>query len=67
MSLEIEACAKWLFSFYVFAGFVLFVQKEISDTTTQLLDGSLRLLMQLLVQWKNIISSTQSKVDMKQG
>lgn len=30
----------------------MFIQKEISDVTNQLLDSSLRLLMQLLVQWK---------------
>ncbi|XP_078324716.1 protein furry-like isoform X6 [Crassostrea virginica] len=36
----------------VIRGFVVFIQKEISDVTNQLLDSSLRLLMQLLVQWK---------------
>ncbi|XP_048776244.2 protein furry homolog-like isoform X2 [Ostrea edulis] len=36
----------------VIRGFVMFIQKEISDVTNQLLDSSLRLLMQLLVQWK---------------
>lgn len=40
-----------------FAGFVVFIQKEISDVTNQLLDSSLRLLMQLLVQWKTSMNT----------
>lgn len=44
-----------------FAGFVVFIQKEISDVTNQLLDSSLRLLMQLLVQWKTSMN-TNTKV-----
>jgi hypothetical protein len=35
----------------------MFIQKEISDVTNQLLDSSLRLLMQLLVQWKTSMNS----------
>lgn len=45
----------------IFAGFVVFIQKEISDVTNQLLDSSLRLLMQLLVQWKTSMN-TNTKV-----
>ncbi|XP_021378295.1 protein furry-like isoform X2 [Mizuhopecten yessoensis] len=45
---------------HVVKGFVQFVQRDISDTNTQLLDGALRLLMQLLVQWKtNIVTAQQ--------
>lgn len=41
----------------VIRGFVVFIQKEISDVTNQLLDSSLRLLMQLLVQWKTSMNT----------
>ncbi|XP_070197468.1 protein furry-like isoform X3 [Littorina saxatilis] len=42
---------------HVIHGFVQFIQKDISDSRTQLLDQSLRLLMQLLVQWKSTITN----------
>ncbi|KAK7496521.1 hypothetical protein BaRGS_00012173, partial [Batillaria attramentaria] len=43
---------------HVIHGFVQFIQKDISDSRTQLLDMTLRLLMQLLVQWKSSIGNT---------
>ncbi|XP_061189012.1 protein furry-like [Saccostrea echinata] len=45
----------------VIRGFVMFIQKEISDVTNQLLDSSLRLLMQLLVQWKASMNTNKDK------
>ena len=39
------------------AGFIQFIQKDISDSRTLLLDMTLRLLMQLLVQWKSSITN----------
>lgn len=36
-----------------------FVQKEITDTQTQILDSTVRLIMQLLVQWKSNVNSSK--------
>ncbi|XP_048243647.1 protein furry-like isoform X3 [Haliotis rufescens] len=46
---------------HVIHGFVQFVHKDISDTNTHLVDGVLRMMMQLLVQWK---SNPQAGKDM---
>lgn len=44
-------------------GFIQFIQKDISDTKPALLDSTLRLLSQLLIQWKSTMSaSSQQKV-----
>ncbi|ESO93945.1 hypothetical protein LOTGIDRAFT_105090, partial [Lottia gigantea] len=45
---------------YVLHGFVQFIMKDISDSNTQLLDGALRMLMQLLVQWKSSNNTTSN-------
>ncbi|XP_029647107.1 protein furry isoform X5 [Octopus sinensis] len=37
----------------VIQGFVLFIQQDLSDLNSQLLDGALRMLVQLLARWKN--------------
>ena len=37
----------------VLYGFMQFVVKDISDSTTNLLDNALRMLVQLLTAWKN--------------
>ncbi|KAK6173602.1 hypothetical protein SNE40_017022 [Patella caerulea] len=44
---------SYIWKEYVLHGFIQFVMKDISDNNTQLLDGALRMLMQLLVQWKS--------------
>ncbi|XP_012945432.1 protein furry homolog isoform X2 [Aplysia californica] len=41
---------------HVVHGFVQFIQKDISDTKPALLDNTLRLLSQLLVQWKSTLT-----------
>ena len=42
-------------------GYVQFINKDVSDTKPAVLDNTLRLLSQLLVQWKsNIISATST-------
>ena len=41
-------------------GFIQFVIKEIPDTQPQLVDNALRMLMQLLAQWKSAASNTLS-------
>ncbi|XP_063413170.1 protein furry-like isoform X1 [Mytilus trossulus] len=46
---------------HVISGFVLFVQKDIADTQTQILDSTIRLIMQLLVQWKSNVNSHKEK------
>lgn len=48
----------------VIKGFVLFIQRDISDTSPSLLDGTLRMLVQLLVHWKNY-HSPQHKASKK--
>ncbi|XP_025086109.1 protein furry homolog isoform X4 [Pomacea canaliculata] len=45
---------------HVIHGFVQFIMKDISDSKTHLLDMTLRLLMQLLVQWKTSIGTLTS-------
>ncbi|XP_076468272.1 protein furry-like isoform X4 [Babylonia areolata] len=42
---------------HVIHGLIQFIQKDISDSRTQLLDMTLRLLLQLLVQWKTSITA----------
>jgi len=37
----------------------MFVQKDIADTQTQILDSTIRLIMQLLVQWKSNVNSNK--------
>ncbi|XP_059157209.1 protein furry homolog isoform X2 [Physella acuta] len=46
---------------HVIHGFVQFIQKDISDTKPALLDSTLRLLSQLLVQWKSTTSGTNQQ------
>ena len=41
-------------------GFIQFVVKEIPDTQPQLVDNALRMLMQLLAQWKSAASNASS-------
>ena len=48
-------CTAWRDA--VVRGTVAFINKDISDTRPTLLDSSLRLLGQLLAQWKSHISS----------
>ncbi|XP_014783664.1 protein furry, partial [Octopus bimaculoides] len=44
----------------VIRGFVQFIQRDVSDTASQPLDGVLRMLVQLLVQWKSNPGQQQS-------
>ena len=46
---------------HVISGFVMFVQKDIADTQTQILDSTIRLIMQLLVQWKSNVNSNKER------
>ena len=41
-------------------GFIQFLIKEIPDTQPQLVDNALRMLMQLLAQWKTAASNASS-------
>ncbi|GAB1608168.1 protein furry-like isoform X4, partial [Argonauta hians] len=45
----------------VIRGFVQFIQRDVSDTASQPLDGVLRMLVQLLVQWKSSPSHQQQQ------
>ena len=44
----------------VILGFIQFLVKEIPDTQPQLVDNALRMLMQLLAQWKTAASNTSA-------
>ncbi|BFZ15206.1 hypothetical protein BsWGS_18245 [Bradybaena similaris] len=46
---------------HVIHGFVQFIQKDISDTKPVLLDNTLRLLSQLLMQWKSTMGTQQQR------
>lgn len=50
----------------VIRGFVQFIQRDVSDTTPQLLDGVLRMLVQLLVQWKSNPTPQQQQQQQQQ-
>jgi hypothetical protein len=48
-----HGCYEWRQD--VLHGFLQFLVKEIQDTTTQLLDNALRILLQLLVHWRSLV------------
>ena len=46
-------------SFMMFLGYIQFIVKEVPDTSPQLLDNVLRILLQLLSTWRNsVITAT---------
>ncbi|XP_076040545.1 microtubule binding protein furry isoform X4 [Oratosquilla oratoria] len=46
----------------VIYGFIQFIKKEVNDSSPQLVDNGLRMLLQLLTAWKNALSSATSSV-----
>lgn len=42
--------------FFIFIGFTQFLSRDVPDTSPQLLDNGLRMLLQLLTSWKNAVS-----------
>ncbi|XP_064619246.1 protein furry-like isoform X4 [Lineus longissimus] len=48
----------------VVSGFIQFIQKEVSDSFPQVLETCLRMMLQLLSQWKSIVQASQKdKID----
>lgn len=43
---------------YYFLGYIQFIVKEVPDTSPQLLDNVLRILLQLLSTWRNGVTTT---------
>jgi len=42
----------------LFVGYIQFIVKEVPDTSPQLLDNVLRILLQLLSTWRNGVTTT---------
>lgn len=49
----------FIFFLFSFIGYIQFIVKEVPDTSPQLLDNVLRILLQLLSTWRNGVTSVQ--------
>ena len=43
------------------SGFVTFIMREVQDCHASLLDGSLRMVLKMLTQWKTLITMSESE------